>query len=343
MHQICAAARFANVWKAIQGTDSAISSEKADTYAFKAREEKALGLIDRTVAPYLQTELVDARVTPTGSTACSLTAAEQWNYLKDKFEKKDSTSAIIDWGHFLDVQFVDDGTLDKQFNKFQELRSICAINGFNHEDWQIAALILLHLPESYESVKDHFLITDDPKTIKLSDVRARVLERQNRKLDDATRSAANTVSQQPSTSSSNITNNNKGKKRSKRPPNDRPCFNCGKKGHWARECCSKKTASPSSSSNTNPGKPGGSSLNVVEYTTDAESDSPVLCYLGAPENWLMDSGTTDHMTHYGSDFVPASYVKFVESRAVVLGDGTTHLNIISKHWGQRGYYPGSKF
>ena len=45
-HQIRAAARFANVWKAIQGTDSAISSEKADTYAFEAREEKALGLID---------------------------------------------------------------------------------------------------------------------------------------------------------------------------------------------------------------------------------------------------------------------------------------------------------
>ena len=40
-HQICAAARFANVWKAIQGTDSAISSEAADTYAHEAREEKA--------------------------------------------------------------------------------------------------------------------------------------------------------------------------------------------------------------------------------------------------------------------------------------------------------------
>ena len=33
---------------------------------------------------------------------------------------------------------------------------------------------------------------------------------------------------------------------------------------------------------------------------------------------------------YGSDFVLASYVKFVESRTVVLGDGSTRLNIIGK-------------
>jgi len=70
-----------------------------------------------------------------------------------------------------------------------------------------------------------------------------------------------------------------------------------------------------------------SSLNVVE-TSDAESDSPVLCYFGAPENWLMDSGATNHMTPFGSDFL--SYAKFVESRTIILGDGSTCLNIIGK-------------
>ena len=119
---------------------------------------------------------------------------------------------------------------------------------------------------------------------------------------------------------------NKGKC-SKWPPDDKPCFNCEKKGHWARECQSKKN--PLNQSNAGPGKPGSSSLNVVE-TSDAESDSPVLCYFGAPENWLMDSGATDHMTPYGSDFVLASYIKFVESQTVVLGDGSTRLNIIGK-------------
>jgi len=92
------------------------------------------------------------------------------------------------------------------------------------------------------------------------------------------------------------------------------------------ECKSKKKDTPTSS-NAGPGKPGGSSLNVVE-NSDAESDSPILCYFGAPENWLMDSGATDHMTPYGSNFT--SYAKFNESRTVILGDGSTRLNIIGK-------------
>ena len=86
-----------------------------------------------------------------------------------------------------------------------------------------------------------------------------------------------------------------------------------------------------------PPKPPGqsSTLNFIA-NANAESDSTVCWYMGAPENWLMDSGATDHMTPFSTDFIRGSYVRYEESRNVVLGDGSTTLSIhgwgSTKHW-----------
>ena len=146
--EIKSAARFATIWKTIQGTDVATSSERADIVALEAREEKAIGLITKTVSATLKIELDDLQVTETKdnvSTSRDYSAKELWDYLKTKFEKKDGVSAIIDWGSLTSTKLVDDGTLEDQLNVLQDLRSKCALNDFKYEDWQFAALILLAL------------------------------------------------------------------------------------------------------------------------------------------------------------------------------------------------------
>ena len=65
--EIKAAARFATIWKTIQGTDTATSSERSDIVALEAREEKAIGLITKTVSSTLKVELDDLQVTDTTS------------------------------------------------------------------------------------------------------------------------------------------------------------------------------------------------------------------------------------------------------------------------------------
>ena len=234
--EIKAAARFSNVWKALQGTDKAISSDAADVAALDVREEKAIGLIARTVSSHLKIELDELRIPDTTSSVAGTTreanANEIWDYLKGKFEKKDGVSAIIDWGYLTRTKLVDDGTLKEQLNSLQELRSRCALNGFRYDDWQFTALLLLALPDSYENIKEHFLTTDDPKKLKPEDIRARILERQNRKQEESSQPTANIITTKPSAANKA---KNKGK-RSKRPPDDKPCFNCGKKGHWVCEC-----------------------------------------------------------------------------------------------------------
>ena len=59
--EIKAAARFATVWKPIKSTDKATSSERADIVTLEAREEKAIGLITKTVSATLKIELDDLR------------------------------------------------------------------------------------------------------------------------------------------------------------------------------------------------------------------------------------------------------------------------------------------
>ena len=69
-------------------------------------------------------------------------------------------------------------------------------------------------------------------------------------------------------------------------------------------------------------KVGSSSLNVVDTSSSEESDAtPFFAYFGAPENWLFDSGATDHMTPFGSDLT--DYICYLEERNVTLGDGAT--------------------
>ena len=169
--EIKAIAHFVNVWKAMQGTDKAISTEAVDKAALEAREEKALSLITQTVSSHLKIELDEYRVIPpSGTTPREATAAEMWTYLKTKFEKKDGVSAIIDWGYLTHTKLVDDGTLKEQLNSFQQLRSRCALNGFKYEDWQYATLLLLTLSDSYKSIKEHFLTTDNPKKLNPDDI-----------------------------------------------------------------------------------------------------------------------------------------------------------------------------
>ena len=308
-------AQCTGCWKAILGSNTTTSSDAAEIDKVDQREFKAIGIIGKTVSSVLKVELDEYRIkddTAKPPTSKEPTAKELWNYLKEKFEKKDGVSALLDLSLITRAKLVDDGTLEAQLNKFQDIRSRCAMNDIKFEDWQYAALILLALPAPYQRVSDAFLLTGTAKDLKSDAVRAKILETENRYKADSD-PGANILSVK-----------GKGREKTNPPNSERKCFKCGKKGHMANHCRSKAKDKPKAG----PSKGDKSSLNVVE-NSDAESDSPVFCYFGAPESWLMDSGATDHMTPFGSDF--RSYTAYAESpRAVILGDGSTRLRILGK-------------
>ena len=64
-------------------------------------------------------------------------------------------------------------------------------------------------------------------------------------------------------------------------------------------------------------------LNVVA-SPSADKQTVFLCYFGVPENQLIDSGASNHMLPFGSDF--RNYVAHAESRnnnTVVLSNSAT--------------------
>ena len=288
--EVKATTQLEGFWKAILGTNTTTSTDESKKDKVEQREMKAMGLMMKTVSGVLKVKLHKLQITDSSVSSGfrDPTAKDLWEHLKLKFEKKDGVSAILDLSQLTQSKLIDGGTLKTQLNTMQDVRSQCTLNDIKFEDWQYAALILLALPETYKHITNSFLTISIAKDPKLADVHAKILETEICHKADTT-STANALLAKPT-----------GKKKVKKPPPDQPCFKCGKMGHWAR-CCKAKPKNPSTTSSFNSNITRTSPLNVVE-NSDAESDSPVFCYFDVPKSWLVDSGATNHMTPFRSDF-----------------------------------------
>ena len=325
-----ATAKMGGFWNAYIDKNKAGATATAEEQdRVDQRNMKAEGLLYKTVSQVIRIELDTYRVTDTSvspPSTCKPTVAEMWKYIQDTYEKKDGVASFIEFKMFLRADLTDDVTLEEQLGRLWELRSHCATNDLNLDDWVFALLTLLALPPSYQHIPDSLLASSNIKDLKPDVVRAKIVETEIRRNGEASSSAnAISLSTKP-----NI------KGRGTLPPAGTKCFHCGKEGHWANNCPTKAKEKKKKKKKPNAGpsssdKDKGSHLNVVETSNAPEfNDSNMFCYFGAPEDWLMDSGTTDHMTPYGSDFTPSSYITFKESRTVILGDGATHLHIYGK-------------
>ena len=185
----------------------------------------------------------------------------------------------------------------------------------------------LHLPESYAQLKESIFNAGSPKDLKSDEVCAKIVDTETRCKVEQTNSAVTNMTKGKG--------NTKKKKKLVKPTtvasSDVTCFKCGKVGHISRNChLKKKNDSAAGSTTTNrPGSSTNTGLNVVEMEVDAKIESPIFCYFGVPENWLMDSGATDHMSPFGSNF--KDYTAYADScNMVLLGDGSTRLKILGK-------------
>ena len=318
--EIESTAMLGGFWPAFVGSNSTASQEASEQDKVSQRELKARGLIMKTCSSTLRIELKSLNTTTTGGP----TAQELWDHLKGKFEKQSGISATLDVAQLVQFLFVDDGSIESQLNHHLELRARCALNKFTFDDWMYATFVLIALPESYQATKDSFFAANDLTTLKPADIRACIIETEIRRKAESSASANALTSKKHAG----------GHKPKRQPGANDACKHCGIKGHWARNCKKKRREKQQQMKSDNPGPPS-SLLNVVDHS-DAESEVPFFAYLGSPENWLVDSGATDHMSPFGSDF--RDYVAFAESRrdnTVMLGDSTTRLRILGKGTIQR--------
>jgi len=214
------------------GLNSTTSTDSADIDKINQREQKAKGLLLKTVSQVLRRELMTLTkeiitVTGTGdderrsTDTVSGSAEMMWSHLSTKFGKKVGTTPLMDFKRFMRSDLVDDGTLEAQLNKLTDIRSTCALNDFEVTDWQFASIILLALPEAYRNIADSLLSATDVKNLKIDDVKAKILDQEARRHTDTSASNHLLSSGKPQA----------GPSTRKEGPNDK-CRYCDK--HWGR-------------------------------------------------------------------------------------------------------------
>ena len=327
--EIKATTQLGKFWRVFTGQNSPVDDTATAKENAMNREEAALGLIGKTVIKTIARDLNSfADPKDSSKTIKNRTTQQLWDYLEHQYSTKEGITSFHKFGALFRSELVDNGTLKIQINKLSDMRSVCVMNEFDLKDWQFAVLVLHMLPTSYSHLPNNLITAGKIKDLKFSEVHTKILEAKSLRKGDT---SANLLTlKKPG---------NKGKKldRTGKPPS--PCKFC-QGNHWNDQCKKLKLSStqPNTASANKPDKTKpGSSLHVLDHS-DYKSDAPVSCYIGSNaslELWLMDSGATDHMTPYGSDF--NEYATLVNSNnRVILGDSRTKLEILGKgnihHW-----------
>ena len=132
---IKSAAELSDSWDAMIDEDVAVSEStehKCDLCKCKC---KARGLITSSVSDSLKVKLdelkgtEETKTTGSGETAVTTisyaepTAHQLWEHLKGRFQKKDGTSAILDFQQMVSTWFHNDDTLENQLAAMQVLCS----------------------------------------------------------------------------------------------------------------------------------------------------------------------------------------------------------------------------
>ena len=205
--EIKSAAELGDAWEAMIGEDTAISESAEHKRDLKKRARRACHMITGSVSDSLLVELNELKgneVTETSGSGVDEvtrtyftepTVDQLWSHLKECFQKKDGTSAILDFQQMVSTRFHGDDTLANQLSAILVLHSRCTLNDFDLTDWQYATILLLALPSTptYKAIKDYYLNNVELKQLSPNAIRAWVVETEARECSEASIATANVI------------------------------------------------------------------------------------------------------------------------------------------------------
>ena len=289
-----------DLWGIVSGEEVEPTGEgatEASAQKFRKRARKALATICLSIS--------DSQLSLVRS---ANTAGEAWSKLENHYEVKSLANKLFLRKRYFTATMSENDTMMEHTNKMRSLAEQMASVGAQVSEEDQVATLLCSLPDSYNNLIVALESRADQLTLEF--IIARLLHEERKRsevssdLGIAMEKALATTKEMSRVAGHQVKSiNKKGK-----------CYNCGLKGHWARDCKKPKKSSerPRQQANVTEMEATHTLFWATASTDKKEANT-----------WIIDSGASQHMSWCKERMV--NFREFAVPEKVRLGDNRVVL------------------
>lgn len=297
--QLSAVLSAKGLTETIEGDEEVIGGrEKVDAANTANKERLAFSLIASTLDRSNKLKVLDCK-----------TPREIWLRLESLYENKTGFETQSLLGKLHNFRISNSKQVGESIGEIQSIIAKLTLLNEKVSDNMTMSIILNALPESYKSfISTWRLLRADERS--LNRLISEIMSLATSDNDDNKAFVARRVGKKRNFERNRekaVASKQQGRSTSKKNGN---CHNCGKPGHWARDCLVKTRDNRSNEGRFQNGgsNENGEHISFMAMTNDHSTKS----------SWIVDSGSTVHMTAQRNWLV--NYKTFYEPKKVRLGD-----------------------
>ncbi|RVW31691.1 Retrovirus-related Pol polyprotein from transposon TNT 1-94 [Vitis vinifera] len=252
-------------------------SMKAEEWALLDRQ--VLGVIRLTLSRSVAHNVVKEKTT-----------ADLMKALSGMYEKPSANNKVHLMKKLFNLKMTENASVAQHLNEFNTITNQLSSVEIDFDDEIRALIVLASLANSWEAMRMAVSNSTGKEKLKYNDIRDLILAEEIRRRDAGETSGSGSALNLETRGRGNNRNSNQGRSNSRNSNRNRSksrsgqqvqCWNCGKTGHFKRQCKSPKKKNEDDSANA-----------VTEEVQDAlllAVDSPL-------DDWVLDSGASFHTT-----------------------------------------------
>ncbi|KAE8728571.1 hypothetical protein F3Y22_tig00004205pilonHSYRG00041 [Hibiscus syriacus] len=239
-------------------------------------DRQALGVIRLTLSRNVAFNIAKEKTT------AGLMAA-----LSSMYEKPSASNKVHLMRRLFNLRMTEGASVAQHLNELNTITTQLSSVEIEFDDEVRALILLSSLPDSWNATVTAVSSSSGNSKLKFDDVRDLVLSEEIRRRESGEASTSSALHTE-SRGRTSERNSNRGRSKSRRGKSrtgnkDFTCYNCGKKGHFKRDCRALKKDTGAQES-----------ANVTEETGDA-----MILSVNSPiESWILDLGASFHSTPY---------------------------------------------
>ncbi|RVW22925.1 Retrovirus-related Pol polyprotein from transposon TNT 1-94 [Vitis vinifera] len=252
-------------------------SMKAEEWALLDRQ--VLGVIRLTLSRSVAHNVVKEKTT-----------ADLMKALFGMYEKPSANNKVHLMKKLFNLKMAENASVAQHLNEFNTITNQLSSVEIDFDDEIRALIVLAFLPNSWEALRMAVSNSTGKEKLKYNDIQDLILAEEIRRRDAGETSGSGSALNLETRGKGNNRNSNQGRSNSRNSNRNRSksrsgqqvqCWNCGKTGHFKRQCKSPKKNNEDNSANA-----------VTEEVQDA-----LLLAIDSPlDDWVLDSGASFHTT-----------------------------------------------